>query len=457
MALQAPKHSPAAEKELRATLKAKKELMEKLLLENPAFKGDAPIVLQGGGRTETDESVIRNPGANDPGGTTTKKSVTTNAGQSVHANTAAQDKVRSTFDDLNTFITTAEADLADPARLANRIPIGEEELIDVLGSGVSNAPAMGRVRTFTDLLSKMETGRPEQQALIKLIQGSNPTGGYTFLRSLMPGARENVDLLAEIMHGMNNKNRAAGMLNLDELQALRTNAPLLATPNQVSNEIRATAGAAGGALPAANKLANQAEQVAVSAPAVERNIANMGADALNQIGKNRRTATIGSVLTGAAAGTTAAMWPTNDTTKFNQKALKALLGTASIDKELYKTDPSQALENAFGAYAEREFGRSKKKPQYSRYESIMQKYAQTLARLGEGTLKITDNDQGLTDLRKDISSFYAPSAGYEGYNAENPIAFPYMSGNKPGVISIDKDMKNIARLKDGEEFAAFDN
>jgi len=451
---QIPKYSPKGRSALEKQVSDYQELLNKLMLENPAFKPSTPIVISGKSETETKDNTTRNPSPTDPGGSTDKWSKTTNEPQQVIAMTAGEDAVRKRGDDLVTFINTARGDLADEAKLAQRIPIGTEEALEIGLGQATGTPSFAKLKSFSDALGVKGTGSPIDRAQAMLMSGVTPNDGFTMIRSLFPGARENPRLLAELM-GID-----AASTGLDYGRIADWEGTWPTSRAGVEQQLRATLGGQTGGAGVEQALGATIDQIDThsdSARQLEKQLVGAGGEAQRMIGANRKFATIAGVLSAAGVGAGAALWPTSETTKFNEKALKTLLGSSSIDMELYKKDPGMALGNAFGAYADREFGRAKKKPQYARYDAMMKKYAQTIARLGEGTLKLTDTDEGLSGLRSDLSSFYAAAPGYEGYNSSNPIAFPYVSGKNPGVITIDKNMKHLARLKDATEFAAIDD
>lgn len=452
-----PKYSPKGRAALEKQVAEYQVLLDKLLLENPAYQPKAPIPLAGKSETVLDETVTRNPGVNDPGGSTTKNSRTTVDPQTLYAPTGAEDAVRARHDQIRDFIDRAQLDLADEGALAARIPMTTEEALDIASGQVAAMPESKKIRNFSNLLGVKGAGGATDRAQDMLLRGAVPDDGFTFIRSLLSGAREDPRLLAELMGQINN---AGGAPRVPFAKLAADYAPdqaELFTEGGVKTWMGT--GAPGSAADVANFATQRegtASNIAGDVPGYERGLESLGADALNKISRNRKTATIGGALSAAAGGLTAAMWPTSDVDKFHKKAKKAMFGTGSIDKELYKTDPEGAMENAFASYVDREFG----KPgdaKNARYMAMMKKYGQTFARLGAGTLKASDNDPSLTDLRKDVSAFYGNAAGYDGYNAENPISFPYQSGGKGGVISFDRDMKQIARLKDGEEFAAIND
>lgn len=451
-----PKYSPSGRAALEKQVAEYQSLLDKMLLENPAFKAQAPIVLGGKSETETSEDVTRNPGPNDPGGTTKKHSKTTNEPQQVFAPTTAEDAVRKRFDELNQFINQARLDLADEAALANRLPISTEEALDIASGQISGSPEAKTVKRFSDLLGVKGMGSPSDRAQEMLLRGAAPQEGFTFLRSLLPGARSNPRLLAEMMF---NLNTATGthMVPFAQLQTDFADAAGALTPDAVRSSIQQTApgsakDVARFASTSEGKLAGDASAI----PGYERGLASLSEAAQTAITKNRQKTLAGALVAGIGAGMygTRKMWGSPDEAdKFNKDAAKFLFGAGGPDAVRLgdKNQYSDALNDAMRSYITREFGDDKSAKRKA-YMSLVGKHAQTIGRIGEGTLKPDDTDEGYKALIGDLSSFYSGNS----YNQGAPIMLPYGDKKKPGILAIDKSGKKFNRLR-GADFEAIND
>jgi len=446
-----PKYSPKGRAALEKQVADYQALVEKLMLENPAFHPKAPITLSGKSETTLDETVTRNPGANDPGGSTTKNSRTTTDAPTLIAPTTGEDAVRSRHDKLRDFIDTAQLDLADEGRLATRIPMTTEEAMDIASGQVAAMPEAKKIRSFSSLLGVKGTGGATDRAQDMLLRGAVPDDGFTFIRSLLSGAKEDPRLLAELMGQINN---AGGAPRVPFAQVSTDFAPDVAEAfTAEGTRSWMGTGAPGSAADVAH-YASQREgavrNTANAIPGYERGLESLGADAINKISRNRKMATIGGALAGitaVGAGTAYAMHD-SDADKYNQNARKIMFGAGGPDTiKLSEKDPAkygEALNAALNTYVGREFGDSKS-ALYGRYSSLVGKHRQTISRLGEGTMRpdASTSDAGYKELVKDLNDFYASG----GYNEKNPVMLPYGDSNKSGVLSIDKTGTKLARLK----------
>lgn len=445
-----PKYSPTKKAALEKQKADYQALIEKLLLENPAFKAQAPIVLSGKTFTETKEDITRNPGPTDPGGTTNKKSTTTNDPQQVFAPTTAEDAVRTRHDQLRAFIDQADLDLADEAALANRIPIGTDEALEILSGQLAGSPEVKQLKTFSDMLGVKGMGSPTDRAQEMLLRGAAPQEGLTFLRSLLPQARENPRLLAELMNTLNTST-GTPMVPFAQLQKDIAGAGDQLTPAG----IKSTIAQGGPRTPAdveraASTIEGRAAGEAANLPGYERGMAGLGEAAQTAITKNRQKTLAGAMVAGLGglAYGTRKMWGSPDEAdKFNKNAAKFLFGAGGADTARFaqKDQYGPALNAAFQGYVGREFG-DESSTKRKAFLELVGKHQQTINRLGEGTLRPDDTDEGLKGLTAALSSFY--SSG--NYNEGAPLILPYGGNDKPGAIAIDKSGKKFNRLRNTE-------
>lgn len=451
-----PKYSPSGRAALEKQVAEYQALMDKLLLENPAFKAQAPIVLGGRSETETKEDITRNPGPNDPGGTTNKFSKTVNEPQQVHAPTTAEDAVRKRFDDLNKFITQAKLDLADEAALAARLPISTEEALDIASGQISGSPEAKKLKSFSDMLGVKGMGSPTDRAQEMLLRGAVPQDGFTFIRSILPGARENPRLLAELM-GQLNTSTGTTMVPFAQLQSDFAGAADDLTQGAVRSSMQQTIpGSARDVGRVASTMEGKLAGDAANVPGYERGLAGLGEAAQGAITKNRQKTLAGAIVAGIAgtAYGTRKMWGSPDEAdKFNKDAAKFLFGAGGPDAVRLgdKNQYNAALNDAMMNYVNREFGDDKSAKRKA-YMALVGKHAQTIGRLGEGTLKPDDTDEGYKALVGDLSSFYSGNS----YNQGAPIMLPYGDDKKPGILAIDKSGKKFNRLK-GSDFEAIND
>lgn len=449
-----PQYSPEGRKKLEAQVVAYQDLMDKLLLENPAFKAQAPIVLNAGGMTETSETNVNNPGPNSPGGTTTKTSKTTNNPQTVHYSSTAEDAVRKRHDELKNFIDTARLDLADEARLAQRIPLGLDEALQIGAEQLSRSNTAAKVRSFSDMLGVAGMGGPGQRAHEMLLRGAGPETGFTLLRSMMKGAHENPNLLAELMR---DENRSINRVPYAAIQSDYGDVGHSLSPEGMRAGLEATGPAGIHHLGAeiATKEADLAHQ-ANNIPGYKRGMETLERNAHERISLNRKlgytglgvgtlAATLGGLaIAGATKGRPSAP---DETDKMRKTSSKFLFGAGGPDT-VRLSDEKQyaaALNDAMNSYVTREFGDAGGATRKA-YLDLVQKHKNTISRLGEGTINPDAGDEGYNSLVADLSAFYSG----HGYNQTSPIMLPY-GDTRPGILSIDKSGRKFQRLK-GSEF-----
>ena len=439
-----PKFSPKGRASLEKQVEEYTALMEKLMLENPAFAPKAPTILPGKSETVLDETVTRNPSATDPGGTNTKNSRTTTDAPRLIAPTAGEDAVRNRHNQLRAFIDQARIDLADETKLAKRIPMTTEEALDIASGQVSAMPESKRVKTFADSLGVKPMGSPVERAQDMLLRGATPNDGYTFLRSLLPGAGNDPRLLAEIMGQLNTQ---GGGFRVPFAQIQTDMGGLDLSQGGVRSGLERTApGTPVDVGTAAARLEGDITQGAGAVPAYERGLTTLGEEAGGKIRAAKRNTLLGVLGAGVVAGGSRAlgMWGGPDEAdKFNADARKYLFGQGGPDTAAFSKEGGYgpALSGAFGSYMTREFG-DEKSTKRAAYMQLVGKHQQTINRLGEGTLKPGDSDAGYKALTDDLGSFYSAN-----YNEKAPLILPYGDGKKPGMIAINKEGKKFNRLK----------
>lgn len=440
-----PKYSPkqraALEKQIADYEKLVADLNTKLSQKTPA----SPIVLPGGGMTRDVEVITTPPSPTSPGGTTNRTKTTTNRPSTVYADTADAEKVRAQIDEMNAFITQGRMDLADESKLAARFPLGVDEALDIASGQLASTPSAQKLTSFGDILGvRTQTGpaTPNQMAHELLLRGAVPNDGYTFLRSIMKGARNNPRLIAEIIGGLSTKPEYA------TLQSDFVDATSDLTEGGIKSNMSKNVHSVSDVGPQMDTRAADLEAKAKDIPGHRRSLATAEEEAQRIIGRNRRNATIGGALAATTGvGVTAYNLLTDsDADKWNADSRKFFLGGGGGDTyKLTSSDQNEyegALEAAIGSFASTQFGDDTNEAR-KKYDELIQKHRQTINRIGAGTLGESDRESApFKSLLSDLSSFYGSS-----YKESAPIIFPYEAGGKFGAVSMDKMGTKFSRLE----------